>query len=126
MRPHWQDENGAYCEEHAPDVEGDLNSNECDTPQNCQVCGKPCEYSLTEAGIEYVLDHIREELEAGEAARNKIRDEPGRYYDGSRQVEVVRDWAVDLSQYGGLSKSDSWLIKYFLDVTAESAVDTAS
>lgn len=119
MRPHWSDENGALCEEHAPDVEGDLNSNECDTPQNCHVCGKPCECTLTADGVEYVMDYIREALTEGPSQWNQVRDEPGRYYDGSRRVEVTRDWAKEIKGYGGLSKADKWLIEYFLDITEE-------
>lgn len=125
MKPHWHDENGAYCEEHAPDVEGDLNSNECDCPQNCQVCGRPCEYTLTADGIKYVMDRIRETLDGGPEVWNQVRSEPNRYYDGSRQVAVVRDWAEDLCWYS-LGEADKWLVDYFLRMTAETAVDMPS
>lgn len=119
MRPHWSDENGALCEEHAPDVEGDLDSNETDVPENCQVCGRPCEYTLTDAGVKYVMDHIRETLDAGPEAWNGCTEHAATpsYYRGSRHVEVVRDWADDLRSYA-LSDDDEWLLKYFLAITA--------
>lgn len=125
MSPHWHDENGAYCEQCAPkDIEPDYNSNEVDSPDNCQVCGRPCEYSLTTHGVAYVLDAIIDCLEESEDERNEIigNDEVvGRrlspsYYRGSPGCSVVRDWAEDLLNYG-LNRHQKWIVEHFLEIT---------
>lgn len=119
MKPHWRNSDGEpVCERHAPDVEGDLNSNETDVPENCIVCGRPCEYTLTTDGVAYVLEQVRDALQKPVRARNKVIHDRSSYYDGSRHVEIVRDWASDLKWYS-LSKVDSDLIDHFLAVTEE-------
>lgn len=165
MEPHWHNEDGALCEQHAPKKdteqlyshigehvawrdefprkspeyrkeqrkidalryelreakhqieEGDLNSNEVDSPENCVECGRLCNYSLTSAGIEYVIDHILDALEEGPEEWAKPCEGLS-YYKGSRHVEIVRDWAEDLKWYG-LSRVDKFVIDHFLEVTSE-------
>lgn len=121
MRPHWRDpESGdVYCESCAPaDMEGDLNSNEVDSPEHCSVCGRPCEYSLTCDGVEYVLNAIAEEISTWPNGHRLCRPTDWSYYKGCRHIEIVRDWAVDLCGYP-LEGSDFRLVDAFMDLTAD-------
>jgi hypothetical protein len=88
-----------------------LNSNETDTPQNCCQCSRLCEYCLTEGGVRYVLETLVDALADG--IDTGIIDEPGDYYHGSRQVEILVDWAKDLRDYS-LNKTQQFIVDTFL------------
>lgn len=124
MKPNWYDTDGlGLCEAHAPDVEGDLSEHAVDTPVNCKVCDRPCNYTLTAAGVQYVLDKVWEALGRPAAERDRVcaapSYPPGNYYHGRRHVEIVRDWAADLKSYG-LTDGEELLVKNFLTLTKES------
>ena len=111
------------CDLHGPeDEEGDLNSNETDSPLNCVECGALCYYSLTETGIEYVIEHAREALNAGPANWNWIIEEYPIAYHGRRYVEIVRDWVGDLLGNYILSPERHYILRLFMELTAEGAV----
>lgn len=109
-----------FCEDCAPeDAEYDC-SGESDCPENCSICHQPLDYSLTSEGIQYVLQAIKESLNTPEEERNKVHEcYDGTYYEGSRHVEIVRDWAKDLKWYGGLTNEEEELIEKFLEETEE-------
>lgn len=117
MKAHWHSPDGEpLCEEHA-EGEGDLASNEVDAPHNCSACSRPCAYTLTTEGVEYVIEKIRETLDEGPDEWNRpCQGGTASYYHGSRHVEIVRDWAADLKTYG-LNDDRRWLVDYFLKVT---------
>lgn len=119
MRPHWHNEHGEpLCELHAPDVEGDLNSNETDVPENCVVCGRLCEYSLTPDGVAYVFRYVREAVAQWPAGEEKRTNDPdGFYYADSRLVDVVRDWAQDLADGYALTPAEHDELSAFLALT---------
>lgn len=77
------------------------DAGESDCPQNCDSCHKPLEYSLTDVGVAYVVESVRELLESGREAYTKIH--PSRlvpdYYEGSPAFRVVADWVEDLRYY---------------------------
>jgi hypothetical protein len=108
-----------YCEDHAPEgSEPEAMPQETDTPENCSVCGRPLQYALTPAGVQYVLDAIKEALYEWPLGAEKgpsIRKPD--YYEGCSNIAVVQDWAKDLKNYGGLHKLEYWLIDYFLWLT---------
>ncbi len=115
MLLHWHVDGEPVCEVCAPqDVEGDADSNECDSPENCSVCSRPCNYSLTTAWVSYVIEKLEEALL--DKIDDTLVDAPGDYYHGSRRVEVLRDWALDLKSYF-LSKEDQAIVDHFLEVT---------
>lgn len=116
-----------YCEACLPvpanSKDVDIDEGSQDTPKNCCVCGKPLDYSLTNDGVNYVLDHIRDALREPREERNRIMplsgtaEETMNYYHSSRHVEIVRDWAQDLTSYH-LADRDKRLVERFLDRTA--------
>jgi hypothetical protein len=123
MSGHYHYECDEYCENclpvasDSPEVCSD--GGEQDTPANCCVCHRPLDYSLTSEGVQYVLEYIRESLAAGPDEWNKVHDcYKGTYYEGSRHVEIVRDWAADLQNYS-LDERDKKLVDFFLEVTAK-------
>lgn len=90
---------------------------ECDTPQHCSRCHRPMEHSLTSEGVRYVLEAMREELRKGRAEYSKVNDcYKGTYYEGSRHVEIVRDWAR-MAQGNGLCGHDRAFVDRFLSWT---------
>jgi hypothetical protein len=118
---HWYNKDSEpVCEDCAAkhDLgEPDLDSNETDTPQNCTYCGRRCEYTLTDAGIAYVMEYVEQALAEAAEARNTLIADPESYYNGSRHVEIVRDWAKDLKWYG-LDKDVETRLDEFLRITA--------
>lgn len=125
MSGHYHYDASEYCEQCLPVSENhrdvSLDSGEQDSPANCSVCHRPLDYSLTGDGVQYVLEKIRESIDKGPASWNVVHDcYKGTYYDGSRHVEIVRDWAKDLSNYF-LSEADKKLVERFLEMTEEGA-----
>jgi hypothetical protein len=113
-----------YCEDCLPvdsedeDVFYDC-SGETDVPEHCCVCHTPLDYCLTSEGIDYVLGAMREELARPTEERNKIHGcYDGTYYEGSRHVEITRDWAKELLNYC-LSEEDKEFVENFLEETKE-------
>lgn len=78
------------------------DAGEADCPQNCDSCHKPLEYSLTNDGIAYVVERVREQLKAGREAYCKIHpshDPDSDYYVNSPAFRVVADWVEDMRYY---------------------------
>ena len=103
------------------------DAGECDSPCHCGTCGQPIDYSLTEDGIRYVLESIRESLEDAVAqGRDSTWDrvmpmegtaeETHTWWHGSRHVEIVRGWAEDLRNYS-LEPDERALVDLFLDLS---------
>lgn len=98
----------------------DLDDGEQDSPANCARCHRPMDYRLTTDGVAYVMEKIRESMDEGPASWNAVHEcYKGTYYEGSRHVEIVRDWAEELTSYCGLSKKDEKLLNLFLTVTRD-------
>lgn len=118
MRPHWHDsEGGALCEYCAPpDMEGDLNSNEVDAPENCWRCGRPCEYTLTADGVEYVLECLEFSIATWPNGAETTLCGLG-YYRNLPSFHVERDWAQDLYANYALDKHARMLVSSFLGLT---------
>ena len=92
---------------------------EVDCPQHCDDCGRPLDYSLTADGIEYVLETLRYALENGIddhiiPLKGTAEEDCLSYYHGSPHYEITRDWASDLSYYGGLSEEAEATIEQYL------------
>jgi hypothetical protein len=110
-----------YCEDCLPvsenNPEVDYDAGEQDSPGNCCQCHKPLEYTLTSEGVRYVLEYITESLYSPPEKRNLVHDcYNGTWYEGSRHVEIVRDWAKDLLNYS-LNDADRILVDRFLEET---------
>lgn len=104
-----------YCDLHGG-VEPEALPHESDSPLNCAACGCPVEYTLTGDGVTYVLDKIMEAYD-DRKNWNKFYVHHGNrkhYYYGSRQVDVVRDWAADLQNYN-LSEIERFVLARFLE-----------
>lgn len=88
------------------------DAGESDCPQNCGSCGKPLEYSLTNVGVAYVVEHVRETLELGRSHYCRVypshRDND--YYEGSPLFRVVADWVDDLRYYN-LDEKDARMFR---------------
>lgn len=123
---------GIYCVECLPDgitersedVSPIFADAEWDSFPHCEHCGRAHTYvSLTDYGVSYVLDSIRESLRQPAGERNRIMPAPGTgeesltYWHGSRHVDIVREWAQAIDSYR-LSDKDRRLVERFLDRTA--------
>lgn len=109
-----------YCEMCAPDGAEAYpdGGGEADYPQSCGGCQAPLDNPLTEYGVRYVLDAARKELKRGREEYNKVLPcYNGTYYEGSRHVEIIRDWVKPLTWYG-LARAESRFVKHFLSWTA--------
>jgi hypothetical protein len=107
-----------FCEFCAPEgaVAYDHGGGESDCPENCAACHRPLENSLTSDGVEYVMEHIRDELRMPAEYRNASATHwtDGDYYKGCTLTAVVRDWAEQLRWYDGLSERDERVIEWYL------------
>jgi hypothetical protein len=87
MRGHYHYDGDEYCANCLPAREGelevDVDLGEQDTPANCCVCHAKLNYSLTQAGVRYVLEKLLDHIRNPEA--------------GER--DVLLDWATDLKWY---------------------------
>ena len=108
---------GFACEFCAPDGAEPfaMGVGETDSPTHCD-CGRPLEHSLTECGVDYVIEAIGEALDAPDsewtdpAALARGPD----YYKGSPRFAVVNDWAEDLANYS-LSDEQQMILDRFRD-----------
>lgn len=78
------------------------SAGEADCPQNCGTCSKPLEYSLTNVGIDYVVEHVREKLKSGRENYCKVHPSHNPetdYYVNSPAFRVVADWVEDMRYY---------------------------
>jgi len=108
------------CETCAPDGADGYpdGGGEADCPQCCGQCHEPLGNALTSDGVAYVIKAVRQSLRDGRAKRNTVYDcYNGTHYEGSRHCEIVRDWARDVSWYGGLSPYDEQLLTRYLTWT---------
>lgn len=99
-----------------------------DSPCHCGDCGAPIDCTLTDYGIKYVLESIRESLADATAhgrtdTWDRVMPKPGtgeadrRYWLGSRHVEIVRGWA-ELIQGYNLEPGESAIVDLFLELSA--------
>lgn len=80
---------------------------ESDSPEHCAGCHVFLDNSLTDAGVEYVLEHLESEA-ADLTAANRIMPAPGtaedsddfRYWHGSPHKAIVREWWEPVRWYG--------------------------
>jgi len=108
-----------YCEDCAPDgVEPEAMPSEVDSPLTCEACSRPLYCTLTNYGVKALLESIMETLDAGHGSWDHVVTLEGDYYNGRRQVEVMRDMvtAANLLDYD-LSDTERWLVGYFLEAT---------
>ena len=91
-----------YCESCAPErcAAYSDGGGEADYPQHCCICDEPLENPLTDDGVEYVLDAIRQSLSEPRSER-----------------DVVRDWAMQLLDYD-LADKKKRIVWHFLERTA--------
>lgn len=89
------------------------DAGEADSPQNCDSCGKPLEYSLTNDGIDYVVEAVRETLQLGRSHYCRIypSHRENDYYEGTPLFSVVKDWVEDMRYYN-LDKRCSRIFRY--------------
>ena len=90
------------CEDCAVDPSSDeefyTDSNETDSPCHCSWCHRPIDCTLTDDGIKYVYEAIRESLRRGLNYRSDYRWDRG-YYIGMGVHACTRDWAELLLEH---------------------------
>lgn len=118
MKSHYHFNGEEYCEDclpvssDYPDV--DIDYGEQDTPANCHICLKPLDYTLTQTGVEHVLEKITNEYLSGDM--NTIFPQyKGTFYQESRHGNIVGDWAKNLLGYS-LSCQEEALVKMYLEL----------
>ena len=100
---------------------------ESDSPCHCGACGEPLENPLTSDGVNYVLetiqDSIQEAVDKGRAdtwdrimPMKGTGEESQTAFHGSRHVEIVRGWALQLHDYS-LEKEESAIVDLFLELS---------
>lgn len=72
---------------------------EWDHPLHCEVCREFLDVPLTEDGVQYVIEKLKAHLTTG-----------------AGQFEVLYDWALSLTWYGGLDQADQEVIERFLEL----------
>jgi len=85
-----------------------FSDQETDSPCNCAYCHRPINCVLTQDGIKYVYESVREALKNGLNARSDWRWEYG-WYKGLG----VRDHAEQLLEYN-LEKKAKRVVEYYL------------
>jgi len=122
--PHYHYDCEEWCEQCLPvpadSEEVGYDGGEQDTPAHCAGCGRPLDYRLTAEGVEYVVATLRDALETGIddhiiPAKGTAEEELSDYYHGSPHYEITRDWARELSGYGGLSDEDEATVARYLE-----------
>ena len=87
-----------YCDLHAPEGAEPSGFNEADSPLHCSVCHYPLDCTLTDDGIEYVYQALRDELRKGYNEYLKIHScYDDTYYVNCCHYEILADWAEKLS-----------------------------
>jgi predicted RNA-binding Zn-ribbon protein involved in translation (DUF1610 family) len=100
---------------------------ESDHPEHCSSCHEPLDNPLTDEGVEYVLDKIRESIEEalreGRAkAWDRIMPLPGTaeedatWLQGKRHVEIVRGWAKQI-QDCNFDDDEAAIVSLFLELS---------
>ena len=114
-----------YCDDCLPvnypnDKESefvDVDDGEQDTPANCVGCGIPLNYTLTQEGVQYVIQAITDALEEGLDTHiiptKGTGEETLTHYHESPHYEIVRDWATDLTSYN-LTEEEIRIVDTFL------------
>jgi hypothetical protein len=120
---HYHYDGAEYCEDCLPvDEDSEQVEYDCgeqDYPAHCCVCHQPLDYTLTSDGVEYVLDALKVELAKPIDERNELHPcYVGTWYEGSRHVEITRDWATALSNCS-LTSDQQDLLAQFLEETEE-------
>lgn len=126
-RPEQPDDDRTFDSDDYPKHAGDDGGGESDCPQHCGTCGVPLNNPLTDDGVRYVLDAIRDSIaEALEQGRGLTWDrviplrgtaeEELTYWHGSRHVEITREWAQQVSNYN-LEKDDQAIVTLFLELS---------
>lgn len=96
-----------------PDV--DLDSGDQDSPAHCCKCHRPLDYTLTNDGVNYVIENLLKEIDSED--RDTVYPcYEGTYYTGSRHCEITRDWAKHLKDHY-LSQKDREIVETFLTLT---------
>ena len=87
-----------FCESCAPErcVAYSDGGGEADCPQHCCICDEPRENPLTDDGVEYVLEAIRQSLSEPRSERDTENTNTNSLYHRARRCDVVRDWAMQL------------------------------
>ena len=116
-----------YCDDCGDpdrDTSADVENEESDTPQHCNVCGRPFINPLTTAGVNYVLEQLCFQLDDYLANGTHIIPLMGTaentmtYWHGRRHIEITRGWAQDLKDYA-LDEADLGFVDRFLKDTEE-------
>ncbi|MEO2122444.1 MAG: hypothetical protein ABGY10_03870 [bacterium] len=107
-----------FCEDCAPEgAEGYPDGGgEADTPQHCSGCHCPLDNPLTEYGVQYVVEAVKESLAAGNYTMMCGTPYKGGWFEGSRHCEIVRGWAEQVQNYN-LSDADADTVEKFLEVS---------
>jgi len=87
---------------------------ETDSPTHCSQCHRPQEHSLTDDGVQYVLEAVVNALLDWDIS--PIGDILP-WYENTPNTEVVKDWAQNVmgNYFNTLDDHDQELIWYFLD-----------
>jgi len=106
---------GVFCDNCAPAGAETMGDGEADYPMHCDECGRPLDYSMTEEGVKYAINEMKETLKTGRKEYLKA-SQCLKYYKGCPQVDITRDWAGDLIWYN-LPDEQERFIKKFLSWT---------
>ena len=89
------------------DAEPEGHPPEVDYPLHCSRCNRPLDHSLTEDGVQYVLEALKGELDT------TIYNGRDSWYDGSPRYQIHLDWADDLRSYCHSSDEEEILEDFF-------------
>lgn len=112
-----------WCEAHAPAGASDATGETSDTPQHCAHCGVPLKGSLTDHGVEYVLEYVEDQLAQHDGLVLPLRTQHGEgfhaHYHGKPYCAVVRDWCFHLRAGLGyaLTETQEKLVGLYLERT---------
>lgn len=109
--------NGELVCEHCmidptPEEEICTDNLEMDSPANCSYCNRPIDCTLTDDGIKYVYETIRQDLKQGLNYRSDYRWDHG-YYIGLGMHACTRDWAELLLEHNP-NKKIKRVAEYYL------------
>lgn len=75
---------------------------EVDSPRHCANCEALLDFNLTSDGVEYVLERLKDYVRIGHG-----------------RVEILKQWADEVSLYVGLDKEQEEIIKRFYESIGE-------
>ena len=112
-----QGTSGIYCIWDMPDKADWLDSyptedNESDSPYHCEVCHRPLYGSLTDDGVQYVLEYIINAVLDWDIS--KIDGDTLPWYANCPGTEITKDWALQI-QDCNLDEHEQELVDFFLD-----------